>query len=165
MELSDVWIWYCEERFPNEEDLPKPEPVTPRQALELFFDLHPMFTERNDAIKLVAYNTAFDGEADGALAHLARFDTFDGWNEMSAGAWRVISERLLYAETVAAANEAHGEPVIAHLPVGLDRKSRARALLLMFLLGGARTIDRRLLPERPDGSLPPFPGTLPLRKH
>ncbi|NNV23918.1 hypothetical protein EHE22_26580 [Ochrobactrum pseudogrignonense] len=165
MKLSEIWMWYCAERFPSETELPAMEPVSPWDAVELFFDLHPLFTARYDAIKLVPYDTAFDDEVDGALAHMARFDTFDGWDKMSAGAWRVMSERLSYAEAVVLANEAHKEPAIAHLPIGLDRQSRARALLLMFLLGGARSIDRRLLPKQPDGSLPSFPATLLLQKH
>ncbi|MBB4953994.1 hypothetical protein H4S14_002056 [Agrobacterium vitis] len=165
MELSEIWLWYCGERFPNEEELPPPEPISPFGALELLFDLHPMFTARYDAIKLTPYNTAFDGEADGALAHMARFDSFDAWNTMTAGAWRVMNDRLAYAEAVLCVNEAEGNPVIAHLPIGLDRQSQARALMLMYLLGGARTIDRRLLAARPDGSPPELPSQLPLQRH
>lgn len=164
MELSEIWLWYCGERFPGLEEMPAPEPVAPMDALGLFFDLFPMFTARSSAIRSTRYDPAFDEEADGALAHMARFDSFDGWERMSAGAWRVMNERLLYAATVATANEAAANPVIAHLPAGLDRQSRARALMLMFLLGGARTIDRRLLPAKPDGSLPEFPANTRLRR-
>ena len=164
MELKDIWMWYCEQRL-GAAELPPPIPVSPWQAMELFWDMHPMFTARYDAIKAVPYSPAFDEEADGALAQMAITDSFDGWEGLSSGAWRVMSERLQYTEVVILANEVQGSEVIAHLPLGLDRRSRVRALLLMFLLGGGRTIDRRLLPARPDGSLPAFPSTQTLKRH
>ena len=165
MELSEIWIAYCEERFPQGAAFPQPEPVSPTMAAELFFDLHPLFRARMDGFTNVPYNTAFDDEADGALAHMARFDTFERWGELSAGAWRVLYERFVYAQAVVLANEAAKEPVIGHLPVGLDRDAQSKALLLKFLLGGARTIDRELLPPTADGSLPTLPAGTPLRKH
>lgn len=164
MELSEIWMWYCEERLPKEGKRTPLIELAPWDALDLFFDLHPMFTARYDVINSVAYDTAFDGEADGALSHMARFDTFDGWDRLSAGGWRVISERLLWSETVIAANAAEGTKVIAQLPRGLDRQSQSRALMLMYLLGGGRTIDPRMLRKRPDGRFPAFPSERPIRK-
>lgn len=163
MEMSEIWMWYCGEMFPGRE-MPAPEPISPWRVVELFFDFHPMFTARFDAIRATRYSTAFDDEADRALMHMARHDTMDGWERMTAGAWRVMYERLAYCEIVALANEAAKKPFIAHLPVGLDRQSQGRALLLMFLLGHGRTIDRRLLPQSPDGSLPAFPSTSLLQR-
>lgn len=165
MELNEIWYWYCEQRFPHEKELPKPEPVAPWDALDLLFDLHPMFTARYDIINSVPYDMVFDGEVDGALCQLAQLNSFDGWDEMSAGAWRVMSERLLWSETVIAVNAAQDKQVIAHLPVGLDRQSSARALMIMYLLGGGRTIDPKMLRERSDSRFPAFPAKRPIRKH
>ncbi len=164
MKLSEVWLAYCETRFPNEASLPPPEPLAPWDAIELFFDLHPMFTAQYDIINSVPFDTSFDEEADGALCQLAMVDSFDGWDAMSAGAWRVMSERLLWSQTVLAVNAARETEVIAHLPIGLDRQSKARALMLMYLFGGGRSIDSRMLRERPDGRFPGFPADRPIRK-
>lgn len=165
MGLSDAWMAYCEEKLPEGSlEAPLTELVSPWRAIELFFDFMPMFTARHDAMSATRYDTVFDKEADGALAQLAVADTLSGWEELTAGAWRVLAERFTYAAVVCMANEAAGEPVIASLPKGLDRQSQARALLLMFLLGGARTIDRRVLPAKLDGSLPEFPANTSLRR-
>lgn len=163
MELSQAWVWYCLDRLGTNE-LPPPEELGPWQVLELLFDFVPLFHARHQAIAATRYDDAFDEEADGALALVAMSDTFSGWDELTAGAWRVLAERWTYAGTVAAANAAMNNPVIGHLPIGLDRQSRARAVLLQFLLGGARTIDRRLLRPMPDGSLPEFPAATRLRR-
>ena len=165
MELSEIWLWYCSERLGQPSRLPDPVALSPWDGLELFLTFHPMFLARIEAIAATPYLRRFDGEADEGLAQLARFDGFDAWDGMSAGAWRVLYERLAYAEVVALTNEAAGNPVIAHLPAGLDVQSRARALLLQFLLGGARSIDRRLLPRSPRGAAAPLPGSTSLRRH
>lgn len=162
MELKDIWWWYCEQRFPDI-DMPPPKPISPHDALSLLFDLFPMFTARSDIIDATRYNTSYDAEADAALAYLAQHNSFAAWDQMSAGAWRIINERLIYTAVVFAANEAARNPVIAHHPIGLDRQSSARALMLEFLLGGARIIDRKLLREKPDGSLPEFPASTIVR--
>jgi hypothetical protein len=164
MELRDVWYWYCQQRFPEEKELPPPQPVSPWEGLELLFDLHPMFTARSDIVSSVEYDTVFDDEVDGALCKLAVVDDFGSWDEMTAGGWRVMSERLLWSETVIAANAASDVDVIAHLPAGLNRQSSARALMLMYLLGGGRTIDPRVLDKRRDGTFPGFPADRPIRR-
>lgn len=164
MELGKIWQWYYEQRLPEDAPLPSLMPVTPWQAIGHFFDAMPLFTGRIGAIRSTAYNTAFDDEADGALASLAINDSFAEWDMLSAGAWRVLYERLVYAMVVAAANEAQGNPVIARHPEGFDRQTRSRALLLEFLLGGARTIDPRLLEKHGREGLPDPAALRPIRK-
>lgn len=164
MELENVWLWYCAERLGQPTEQPAMEPLGPAEVLDLFWTFHAVFRPRHDAIAATPYSEAFDEEADGALAQLAIADSFAGWEAMSAGAWRVLYERFAYSCTVAMANEVEGTEVIASLPVGLDDRSRARALLLRFLLGGGRSIDRRLLARSKPGALPPFPASTPLRR-
>ncbi|KIC38129.1 hypothetical protein RA27_20370 [Ruegeria sp. ANG-R] len=164
MQLSEVWMSYCADRFPEEKELPPPMPVDPWEALELLFELHPMFTARYDAIKSAPFDRIHDEETDGALCQLAMTDSFAGWDGLSAGGWRVMIERLIWSETVIAANAAQNNPVIAHLPEGLDRMSSAKALLLMYLLGGGRDVDTRTLDARPRGTFPSLPAQRPIRK-
>jgi hypothetical protein len=164
MDLSDVWVWYCGERLGDRIKGARPVPYSPATALELLWEFFPMFTARAGAIAATPYDTAFDGDADLALTHLAQTDNFAAWDRLSAGAWRVLQERLVYSGVVVMLQKAEGAEVIGGLPEGLDRQSRARALLLRFLLGEARTIDRRVLPARPDGSLPTFPADTKLRR-
>lgn len=163
MDWKSALSSYCQGRFPFLAELPPPVPVEPWEAVELFFDLHPMFTARFDVINSVAYDPNFDGEADEALLDLARTNSFDGWQNMSAGAWRVMAARFTYMETVAAGNAAAGTEVMFHLPAGLGRESKTRALLIAFLLGDARTIPPKLLPKKGRGGFPAFPETKPIR--
>lgn len=163
MKLSEIWIWYCEQRLGS---LPKrgAAALSPDEVLQAFWTVHPHFTGRMDAIKAAPYSTDFDEEADGALSALAATDSFDTWDGLSVGAWRVLYERLAYCEVVVLANVAAGTEVIDHLPPGLNRQSTERALLLRYLLGHGRTIDRRLLPRSQPGKLPPFPVSATFRR-
>lgn len=165
MELSEVWIWYASERLGPRARTAEPRPISPWKGVELMFGWHPVLQPYADFAKAVSYDTSFDEEADNALCGLARSDSFATWNRLTAGAWRVLWERLAYAEAVMLANEVAGERVITHLPRGLDWQSRSRALGLQFLLGGAKTIDRRLLASTAPGALPTLPASTSSRRH
>lgn len=164
MELEDVWTWYCWQRLGEPVERPQMEPLTPEAGLKLLWEFHPLFTPRMDAIRATAYSDAFDDQADAALAALARDNDLASWNELDAGTWRVLYERLAYSETVMVVNMLAGTPSIGRLPRGLDDASRSRAVLLQFLLGGGRSIDRRLLPRSTAGSAPAFPAVSSLRQ-
>lgn len=165
MELRDAWLLYCEQKFPDAEYLPDPEAFSPEETAMLLYETGYLFTPRMAAIKATPYDTHFDEEADGALIWLARFDNFELWDKMSAGGWRVMYERFSYAIVVAGANAAAGTEVMTRLPQGLDHQSQCRAAMLQFLLGGARTIDPRLLEKHKHEGLPPTASLQPIRKH
>ncbi|MFC2254876.1 hypothetical protein ACETRX_35140 [Labrys portucalensis] len=165
MELREIWIAYCEQQLGDRAASAAPVIISPKKAMALLWNFNALFTPRVAAITATAFSTQFDEEADGALAMLARTDSFASWERMSAGAWRVLYERHLYTLVVMDANAALSEPVISRLPSGLTRQSQARALLLQFLLGGARSIDRQLLPLSKPGTLPAFPANTSLRRH
>ena len=163
MDLSEIWLAYCADRLgPAIEDA-EAIAIAPWRGVELLFRWHPLFVDKTDAIAAVPYAQSFDDEADFALVMLARDDAFDAFQTRSAGAWRVLYERLVFAETVLLVNEVRLNAVIGRLPVGLAEEQQSRALGLMFLLGGARTIDRRLLPRSKPGTLPSFPASTSLR--
>jgi hypothetical protein len=162
MELSDVWKWYCEQHMPMGARLAL-EPVSPTQAHELFFAMNGLFSARSDVLKSVPYDTAFDTEADDALLAMAMEDGFATWTSITAGAWRVLYERFLFCSLVLVANIKAGTQVTDRLPSGLGPEHRAKALLLRYLLGHGRAIDRRVLPLSAPGTLPPFPASKPLR--
>ena len=165
MELRDAWLLYCEQKFPDAEYLPDPEAFSPKETAMLLYEAGYLFTPRMAAINATPYDTLFDEEADGALIWLARFDNFELWDKMSAGGWRVMYERFSYAIVVAGANAAAGTEVMTRLPQGLDHQSQCRAAMLQFLLGGARTIDPRLLEKHKLEGLPPTASLQPIRKH
>lgn len=163
MELSEIWLWYCEQHIPAIA-MPGAEGLSPEKVLEDFWTFHPLFSGRSDVISATPYSTDFDEAADEALARMAMEDSFASWDGISAGAWRVLHERLVYCSVVVSANLVAGSEVIVHLPSGLSPKVRARALLLRYLLGHGRTIDRRLLPKSLRGSAQPFPVSAPIRR-
>jgi hypothetical protein len=164
MDLGNIWTVYCEDRLGSAIETARPVPVTPWRGIELTWTWHPMFVAKFDVLQDVPYSTAFDEEADIALMALAMRNSFDAMDGTSAGAWRVLYERLSYTQVVMLANEAAKKPVISRLPEGLSETEQAIAIGLQFLLGGARTIDRRLLPKSKPGKLPPFPASTSLRR-
>ena len=162
--MNQILISYCEERLGELADPTAVVNFSPDKVLERLWVFLPMFTARNDAIKATVYSEAFDDEADDALARLAKDNGTASWDEMSAGAWRVMQERLAYCLVVINKSKAENVEVMTYLPPGLDRTEQSNALLLMYLLGPARTIDRQLLPLSPPGCPPSFPADTKLRK-
>jgi hypothetical protein len=95
---------------------------------------------------------------------MAEEDSFAPWDALPAGAWRVLFERFAYCSTVVAVNLAAGRASIDRVPAGLSSQAQARALLLRYLLGPGRTIDRKVLPLSAPGTAPPFPASTPIRR-
>ena len=115
-----------------------------------------MFHARFDAINATPYDTAFDERADNMLMHLGSNDDFTDWDQGGDGAFRVLFERLMLTEVVMAAILVKKTPVITRIPLGMSEHQQAVALLLMYLLGPSRVIDRAILPARPPGHLRPL---------
>ena len=165
MDLREAWTLYCEQKFPDPENLPPLDPLSPRETAMLLFENSFLFAARHDRITATPYDKVFDEEADGSLIWLAQFDNFELWDKMSAGGWRVMYERYVYAQVVAMANAAAKEPVMTRIPRGLDPQSQARTVLLQLLLGGARTIDPRLLERHRHQGIPGPDAFQPIRKN
>jgi len=165
MELSEVWLQYVNDHLDPALAKKPPLEFTAWQTIERFFEIHPMLTARWDALAGTPFNAEFDEVADMALVQVAATDSFASWDNLVVGAWRVISDRLMYCEIVlgvTAAREPKG--VMARLPQGLERNRQTKALLLKYLLGHGRTIDRRVLPIEHKRSPQAFPATQTLRK-
>ncbi len=168
MDLKDVAQWYAERRLGRAlgpDDAAEAVRLSPQHALEMLFAFHPLFTPRWDALEATPYSDAFDTEADEALLKLAELDNLDHWDGLSAGAWRVLWERLAFLEVVIIANMVAGTRVLTGVPRSLDERSRSRMLLLTFVLGPARTIDRGVLPRSEPGTALRFPSSTALRRH
>jgi hypothetical protein len=164
--MSDVWLWYCEQHLsPEALAAQRTDALSPQQVMEEFFTFLPLFTGRMDVIKATLYSTDFDEAADEALIQMATEDSFAAWDALPAGVWRVLHERLTYCSVVIAVNMAKGTPIIDRVPSGLPPQARARALLLRYLLGEGRNIDRQMLPLSAPGTAPPFPASTPIRRH
>lgn len=163
MELNEVWLWYSRSQLPDTITTIEPQALSPDDVMALFWTFHPLFAGMSDVIKSVPYSTDFDEEADLALVDLAADDAFDAWPEMSAGAWRVMYERFVFCSTVVAANMVAGTRVIDQIPQGLSETAKARTLLLRYLLGHGRKIDRHILPLSRQGAAPHLPASRPIR--
>lgn len=164
MEFLELVLAYAERHLGRAPEPASAEKVSPAAALELLWEFHPLFTPRMPAIEATPYSTSFDREADNALLRMAETDSFDAWEGLSAGAWRVLQERLTYVETVAVVNEAKGTGVFTSVPSGLARQQKARFVLLLQLLGPGRTVDRQLLSRSKPGSASAFPSGQTLRR-
>jgi len=163
MELSRVWVTYCEKRLGPAADKATTVAISPKDTHELLYEWNGLFTRRASTLLEVPYSTEFDDEADAALCEAARVDNFRSWERLSAGAWRNLLERLTYAQGVALTNEMAGTDFIAWLPSGLSRRERSRAVGLQYLLGGARTIDPKWLSDKGRGAQTTFPASTSLR--
>jgi len=161
---TDVLMWYCIEKHGGDPDVSRAERVPDTETLKAFEPVFALMAQRFDVIRATPYSEDFDEEADGALAALAITDSFESWEDITAGAWRVLLDRMRQAIIVIEAARVGGEPVIETLPRGLPRHARRQALVLQWLLIHSRSIDRQLLPLSEPPELPSFPATTPIRR-
>jgi hypothetical protein len=157
-------MWYCIEKHGGDPDVSRAERVADTETLKAFEPVFALMAQRFDVIRATPYSEDFDEEADGALAALAITDSFESWEDITAGAWRVLLDRMRQAIIVIEAAGMSGEPVIDTLPRGLPREARRQALVLKWLLVHSRSIDRKLLPLSEPPALPSFPPTTPIRR-
>lgn len=111
-----------------------PGAVSGWNAVEILWPLNEVFRPRLPHICTVAYRPQFETEADDAIKSAAFAGNCDGWEGLSAGAWRVLLERYLQAQTVALANEAAGNHLMV-LPLGLSARGQRGAVMLYLLHG------------------------------
>jgi len=163
MSLDEIWLAYVNSHMDENAATTDAVEFRASQTLELFFDTHSLFSKRWGAIQATAFNAEFDGLADDALARVSMDDSFASWEQLPAGVWRVISDRLMYCEICLSVVMAQDDRVTDHLPQGLRKDQQLKALLLKYLLGHGRTIDRHVLPEQVCEQSSTFPSQLPLR--
>ncbi|MEW6490515.1 MAG: hypothetical protein AB1578_21710 [Thermodesulfobacteriota bacterium] len=137
------------------------ETISGWRAVELLWPLNDMFRARLPEIRRLAYDPAFEPEADAAIEAYADAPEAGTWKNLSLGAWRVLLERHQQALAVAALYEAQGRPVMT-VPAGFSEDVLRVGLMLDGLL-------RMKLPRPPaDRSrlqLPPEPPGRPARGH
>lgn len=109
----------------------RPQPLTGFDAVEALWPLNERFRPALARIKSLAYDAAFELEADEAIEGLAK-DPIADWSALSAGAWRVLLERQQQGIMVALANEKAGNPLIT-IPAALTVAQRT-AVVALFLL-------------------------------
>jgi hypothetical protein len=162
--LADIPFWYCIEKHGADPDVTRAERVPDTETLTAFEPVFALMAQRFDVIRATPYSEDFEEEADGALAALAITDSLDSWEDITAGAWRVLCDRLRQAIILITAARMNGAPVIDTLPRGLPREFWGRALVLQWLLIHSRSIDRQVLPLSEPPALPSFPPTTPIRR-
>lgn len=138
----------------------EPQFMTGWQAVEALWPLNERFRPRIVRIRTLAYDAAFEKEADSAIESLVN-DTAASWDDVSAGAWRVLLERQQQAITVALVNELAGNPVML-IPAGFSDIQRTVAAAISQLHG----MELPFPPEDRSGFVVP-PGCAPesLRLH
>lgn len=101
------------------------------QIAEAQWPMFEVFKAHHAQIASIPYSSAFEDEADQALAFLADGGTWSA-TYPSPGAWRVLHERNLQSLTVAAANEAKGNSEIIPVPASLPSE-HYRIAAMLFL--------------------------------
>ncbi len=147
MKWNEVWLTYCADRLGNPTTTVHSEPLSPADVLSLLSDAQAPFTARHDVIRSTPFDAAFDSEADNAIATLAMTDTFDSWNAISLGAWRIIADRYEYLVSLVMAANIAGVTVMTSLPRGLKRPEKTKAILIRHLLADARAIPPEWRPQ------------------
>ncbi|MGH0000587.1 hypothetical protein ACQU0X_10975 [Pseudovibrio ascidiaceicola] len=136
-----------------------------KQSQKALFKVMPIFTIRDKEINATPYSAAFDSEADIALIQMAETDSFECWNNISLGAWRVIQDRYQQTLVMLGANLKDKATIMDRFPSGLSGQQQGRALLLRYALGLSRTIDRQLLPLQAPELQQLLPAEYQLQKH
>lgn len=108
----------------------RPRPVTGWEAVEAVWPLNERFRPNIHQIRSMAYDPAFEQEADQAIEAMVLRD--DDWGTVSAGAWRVLLERQQQGIIVALLTERNGTPLMSE-PEGLRPEHRP-GVVAAFLL-------------------------------
>ncbi|MDC7682188.1 hypothetical protein PQU92_02805 [Asticcacaulis sp. BYS171W] len=166
VDLHQIWLGYVNEHMAVGAELSPSLEFTAFDVLERFFELHPLFSPRWEAIMSVVYSDAFDEDADAALITAAKVGSFDNWASLSAGVWRNLTERLLYCEVVIySAAAADPFEITDRLPIGLSHEQQSMSLFLKYFLGHGRSIDRRVLPFKRRRSISFLSPSQSLQRH
>jgi hypothetical protein len=121
-------------------------------ALWPMFDV---FKAHQTQLQNVPYSSAYEAEADQALALLAEGGTWSA-SQPSAGAWRVLHERHTQSITVAAANAASGNTRIVPVPEALASEHYRIAAMLFLQWAMVLVLPPAVVPNfgLPAGSAP-----------
>lgn len=155
MKNFDLFDAYAEKVLGKPLNSVRPDYLTGWQVIEALWPLNERFRTAVFRIRTLAYNPAFEEEADSAIARLAE-NANASWADISANAWRVLLERQLQALMVAGVNEASGNLRFMPIPPGFSAEQRTVAATL-FLLHGMKLpypVTDRSGFEVPSGSAP-----------
>jgi len=118
------------------DDSVRPEKLSGMDVIAALWPLNDVFRSRLSRISTVKYEERFGSEADDAIVGAVFSGNCDGWDGISAGAWRVLLERHIQALMVAAANEAAGNMLMT---VPADSSGAVkRGAAMIFLLHGMK---------------------------
>lgn len=111
----------------------RPSQLSGWQGVEALWPLNARFTLAIERIRSLSYDASFEIEADAAIERLLA-DLDATWDDLSAGAWRVLLERQQQAIMVALANELAGNPLMP-IPPGFSPAQTTTAVALFLLHG------------------------------
>ena len=131
------------------------------QTIAALWPMFEVFRPHLGQINATAYSSAYEPEADEALAALASGELWTA-GQPSADAWRVLYERHTQSLVVAAANQAAGNSRLVPVPQALQKAHHTIAAVLFLQW---RMALPRAPVEPPSFAVPQ--GSLPgnLRQH
>lgn len=161
MARTDAMRAYLERTTGRSMDGLRPRFLTGWQVVEALWPLLEWLQPRNEQLKSLPYEPAFEAEADLALEALEISFTA-AWASSPSSVVRVLSERVQQGITAAAANDADGSnPQFMPTPPGLTAQQTTVAAAL-FLLHQMKLL---LPPGHQSGfSHPPGSAAAPLRQ-
>jgi hypothetical protein len=160
MEKFDLFKKFIEQSLGKPLDDLTAMPVSGWRAVEALWPLNSKFKKNIHQIRSLPFDVTFCKEADAAIECLAT-KPFSSWDNLSAGAWRVLLERHQQAITVCLANELSKNPVMP-LPEGLSPDQETVAVAIFLLHQMALPFPAK---DRSDFELPPGSAKASLRLH
>jgi hypothetical protein len=127
------------DRFFPADGPPQVEYVGAETSLRLLWPSLMRLRARILAATDLSAGSAFEGDADMALARLAESGDFGVWEDLNAGTWAVLSDRLMWSATVLALAMGSEDGIKMMLPRGAPEDVRQLATLLWLLGGPGRT--------------------------
>lgn len=125
------------------------------QTVAALWPMFEVFRPHLAQINATAYSSAYEPEADAALAALASGELWTA-EQPSTGAWRVLYERHTQSLQVVGASQAAGNTRLVPVPQALQQVHRTIAAVL-FLQWGMALLRAPIEPASfavPQGSLP-----------
>ncbi len=129
----DLFQAFAESVLGKPLDTVRPIHLSGWQCVEALWPLNQRFHAAIERIRSLPYDATFEPEADGAIERLID-DANAGWDDLAAGAWRVLLERQQQALVVALANEVQGNPLMP-IPPGFSPEQTTVAVALFLLHG------------------------------
>lgn len=108
-------------------------PISPMEALEIFWGLNDIFRKALPKIKDLAYSSEYETKADEAIEAFAKRPVEKTWGKYPPPVWRVLLERHQQLLVTILANEAANQENFGIIPLQLPNEAKLPFLMLFWL--------------------------------